>query len=162
MSDIAKKVGIVRITNPTAKLDGQHTEASFDKLGRQLVTPFCARDLIATAICTIQNSAAVADCATTLIAGDANNFLDPYYIYAANASTNAIRVELRNGTGGATVIAFDIPANDINIIQAPLPYPQAEKGQLWQVDFGINASIPDPDDVTNTTVAVGGFFIRNG
>ena len=162
MSDIPKKAGIVRTTHPTALFNGQPTVASFDNLGRQLIQPFCARGLIATASVTIQNSAGVADCETVLIAGDANNFLDPYYVYASNASTNAIRVVFRTGQGGTDIMMVDIPANGVSVLQPPLPYPQSERDQGWYVDFGVNASIPDVNDVTNTTVGVGGFFIRNG
>jgi len=162
MSNVPKVAGVVTTTHPTALPNGQPIKAAYDGEGRQIVMPFCARGLIATAVCTVQNSAAVADCETLLIAGDTTNFLDPYYVYASNASTNAIRIVLRTGSAGTDIMALDIAANGVSSIQPPLPYPQSEKSQGWYVDFGVNASILDVNDVTNTAVVVGGFFIRNG
>lgn len=165
MSDLAKKVGIAKTSYPTAKLDGQDIKATFDKVGRQILMPFCMREMIATSVCTIalndNSHPATLDNQTVLIAGDAANFLDPYYIYGTNASTNAVRIVLRTGNAGTDIMALDIPANGVSIIQPPLPYPQSEKDQGWYVDWGINTNIPDPDNVTNTAVVVGGFFIRN-
>lgn len=166
MSDLAKKAGVVRTTHPTAELAGAHVYANLDNLGRQIIQPFCARGLIATAVATIalndNSHPADPDNETTLIAGDAANFLDPYYIYGSNGSANAIRIVLRTGHLGTDVMSVDIGANGISIIQPPLPYPQSERSQSWYVDWGVNANIANVNDVTNTAVVVGGFFIRNG
>uniref|UniRef100_A0A6M3L7T7 Uncharacterized protein n=1 Tax=viral metagenome TaxID=1070528 RepID=A0A6M3L7T7_9ZZZZ len=166
MSDLAKKAGIARITYPTAVINGEHVHASFDKIGRQLIQPFCMREMIATSVCTIalndSTHAGDPDNETTLIAGDAANFLDAYYIYGSNASNNAVRIVLRTGHLGTDIMEIDIAANGVSIIQPPLPYPQSERDQSWYVDWGVNANIADVNDVTNTAVVVGGFFIRNG
>jgi len=165
MSDLAKKAGVARIVYPTAVVDGTHVYNSLDKMGRQLIQPFCMREMITTSVATIalndNSHPADPDNETQLIAGNATHFLDLYYLYGANASDGAIRIALRTGSLGTEIMQLDIPANGVSIIQPPLPYPQSEVDQAWYVDWGVNANIADVDDVTNTTVTVGGFFIRN-
>ena len=45
MSDLAKKIGIARTTHPTASLNSQDIKATFDKVGRQVMTLYQAREL---------------------------------------------------------------------------------------------------------------------
>jgi len=165
MSDLARKAGVARTSHPENAVEGQHVIPTYDKVGRSIVQPFCMREMIATAVATLllndATHGADPDNETELIAGDADYFLDPYYIYGANASDAAVRIAFRAGAGGADIIELDIPANGVSILNPPLPYPQSEVDQAWYVDWAVNDNIADVDDVTNTVTTVGGYFIRN-
>src|SRR3989338_2643894 len=45
--------GVARQTNPTAVADAAAVTASFDDLGRQVITPYQVRDLVKTAYITV-------------------------------------------------------------------------------------------------------------
>lgn len=159
MSDLAKRAGIVRTTNPAALLNGQHAYAAFDKLGRQIIVPYQVRDLVGTAAATLTNNAA--DNETTLIAGVASEYHDLIYVSGANTSDKAIRLVFRETTAGTDLFNLAIPASDTRELWFQVPWNQQHLAGTWVVDFDTNANITNPNDVTNTTVKVSAQFIKN-
>lgn len=154
--------GVARQTNPTAVADGDVVKASYDDLGRQITVPFQVRDLVATAAATLSNSAAAGgDCETTLVAATSGAFNDLLWVSMANSSANAIRIVFRDSTAGTDLFDMSAAANSTTEMHFPTPWPQSLVTSIWRVDFAANASIVDPNDVTNTTVKVSALFAKN-
>ena len=141
---------IARQTNPTAASDAASTFASSDDLGRQLVRPIQARDLIATAYATFATGTEA-----TLLAGTAGAYNDLIYVLAANNSTAALGIDIRPSTAGSIVMHLEIPANGVVGVSTPVPIPQQATGDgtggSWTVDL---------PDITGTTVSVSALFSR--
>lgn len=144
MSDIAKKTGIARITNPTAKLDGQHVEASYDDLGRQLTRPYQVRDLISTAYASLTTGTKTA--LTTAVSGA---YLDLVQISCYNNSDAATTVTLTDES--TTVRTIPVPANNVTHVNYQIPLKQSVSGVAWYVDL---------PDITGTTVEVTAEFTQ--
>lgn len=151
--------GIARTANPTAVAAGDRVSATFDVAGRQVTYPYTVRDLSGTAVATLANNAA--DNETNLLTGVASQYHDLVYVSASNSSTNAIRIIFRDGTGGADLFDLSIPATSTEELHFQIPWKQASTDMSWKVDFGVNANIADPNDVTNTTVKVMAQYIIN-
>ncbi len=141
--------GIARQANPTAVSAGDRVAASFDDLGRQLITPYQVRDLMATAYVTITTGIE-----TALLAGVASTFLDPIHIICANESGAAVNLDFRTGTAGTVMFSVTVPANATAGFVPVVPIPQTEVQQAWTVQN-------DGTDVSNTTVNVAGLFVKN-
>ena len=109
---ITEGEGIIRQTNPTAKLDGQPAVPSYDDLGRQLITPYQVRDLISTGFATLTRTTE-----TTILAGVASTFLDLVQITGINTTGVAVRIDIREATGGGIVDSLIVPTNDIRTKQ---------------------------------------------
>ena len=154
-----KQGGVARQTNPTAVNDGVRVGASYDDLGRQVTTPFQVRDLVRTAVATMTLNAA--DNETTLAAGVAGELHDLVYVSAANSSTLAVRLIFRDGTSGADLFDIVTAGSTTSELVFAVPWKQAGPDQAWRMDFGINANIADPNDVTNTTIKVMAQYIVN-
>ena len=109
--------GIVRTTNPTATLDGDRVSASFDSLGRQLVTHYQVRYLVKTAYVQLSNGTE-----TTLLAGAAGAFFDLVSITCANTSSAAlgaatdVDIDIRDATGGGVVASIVVQDQDTKTI----------------------------------------------
>lgn len=138
--------GVARQTVPTPVDDTDRVSASFDDVGRQVMTPYQVRDLIVTAYVTV-TSGTVA----TLLAGDADHFLDLLEISCATDSTVASTNFLLKDDG-TTVRGFDIPVSGTVELKFPVPLPQSAKGGNWYVDM---------EDVTGTTLQIGALFVKN-
>ena len=146
MSDISKKVGVARQTNPTALLDGQDIKASFDDVGRQVMTVHQVRDLVSTAYAAVTTGTP-----TTLISGDSGYFLDLVEIsFSTNSTVASTNLLLKDD--GTTVRGIDIPVDDTVQLTFPVPVPQGAKGGDWTIDM---------EDVTGTTVYISATFVRN-
>ena len=65
--------GVARQTNPAAVADAAVVTASFDDLGRQVITPYQVRDLVSTAFVALANGTET----TLLAAGGAGGYLFP-------------------------------------------------------------------------------------
>ena len=145
--------GIARTTNPTAVADGADVSASFDSLGRQLVTPYQVRDLVRTAYVQLTNGTE-----TTLLAGAAGAFFDLVSVTCANTSSAAlgaltdVDIDFRDATGGGVVASIVVQDQDTQTINFPVPIPQNTAAATWTAKM---------DDVTGTTVNVTALFIRN-
>lgn len=140
--------GIARQANPTAVAAGDRVSATFDDLGRQLITPIQVRDLITTAYATLSTNTE-----TTLATAVSATFLDLIWVKFSNTSSGAVTVDLRDGTGGNIVDTYEVPANGVSGISMPRPYPQGNAGNNWTVDF-------NDSDLSNTTVYVSAMFSR--
>lgn len=148
MSDIAKKIGVARTTNPTASLNGANVVQSHDDLGRQLMTPYQARDLISTAQTTLTRVSE-----TTVLLGVEETLLDIVSVTGANTSTNALRVDIRSGTGGTIVESLVVPVGGTVIRDYLVPFPQSEIAQAWTAQVNVTGEVSD-SPVSITMVAI--------
>lgn len=147
-----QKVGGTAMTaNPVAVAGGDIVRFVGDKIGRQLVTPFQVRDLIATAYLS-KATGSTFGTETTLRAGIAGEYLDLLYISLSNDSTATVKVDIRPVTAGNIVDTISIPAGDTVDKSYPVPYPQTDTGNNWTIDL---------PDITGTNVAVQALFARN-
>lgn len=99
--------GLAKTANPTAVTDGQVVNATFDKLGKQVVVG-SIRDLKVNTPTTITNSTAE----TTVLTAVASTFLDVYGVIVANTSAAACSVAFKDATAGTTQFTVDVPAGD--------------------------------------------------
>lgn len=145
-----KMGGIARTANPTAVADGDRVSATFDDVGRQVMTIGQVRDLRKTAYASLNSNAE-----TSLISGVASAFLDMIYFSGANTSDQAVTVDVRCGTGGTVIQTFELPANATQGFTMPgAGLPMVEAAQAWTVDF-------QDSDISNTTVHCQGLFDQN-
>ena len=141
--------GVARTTNPTAVADAASVKASYDDLGRQVITPYQVRDLVSTA-----NVATSTGIETTLLAAVAGVNLDLVQIVCANTSDAAVDVDIRSVTAGAIEFSLTVPADSTAGFVPVVPWPQVNTGNNWTVDVG-------GSDISNTTVNTSALFIRN-
>jgi len=118
-----------RQTNPTAKSDGGDVRPSSDDLGRQIIRPIQARDLIRTAYVSVTNGTE-----TTLRAAVAGAYLDCVSIMGSNNSDAAVTVDIRCTTAGNIVHSLRIPANGTAGWVPQVPWPQDATGNNWTID----------------------------
>lgn len=130
--------GVARTVNPAAVLDSQRVQSSFDDLGRQVITPYQVRDLVSTAQAILTRVAE-----TTVLAGVASTFLDIVSITGANTSTNALRVDIRSGTGGTVVESIVVPAGGSVTRDYLVPLPQSEVAQAWTGQVNVGGEVSD-------------------
>lgn len=138
--------GIARQTNPTAFADGDRTNFASDDLGRQLMRPVNARDLILTARAALSTGTEA-----TLLAAVAGSFLDLVSINFSNNSTAAVAVDVRAVTAGNIVYTANVAANGYIDWSPPIPWPQDATGNNWTVDM---------PDITGTTVNISALFSK--
>ena len=141
--------GVARQTNPTAVADAAVVKASFDDLGRQVITPYQVRDLVYTA-----NVSTTTGIETTLLGAVVGSNLDCLQIVCANTSDAAIDIDFRAVTAGAVEFSVTVPADSTAGFIPAVPWPQVNTGNNWTMDVA-------GADVSNTTVSVSALFIRN-
>lgn len=144
MSDIAKKAGISRQTNPSPIIDKADIKASFDDLGRQLTRPYQVRDLVRTAYANLATGTK-----TELKAGSSGAYFDLVQISCYNNSDVATIVSLYDES--TLVRSIPIPATNITHINFEIPLKQSATGVGWYVDL---------PDITGTTIEVNAEFIE--
>ena len=142
--------GTARQTNPTAVRDGARVSASYDDLGRQVMTPYQVRDLISTGSATITRVAE-----TAIISGVASTLLDLLHVSGANTSGVAIRVDLRYGTAGSIIDSLVIPATSVAEKNYTIPYPMSEVAQA------ITAQTTQTGDISDSPVTITMVAVRN-
>ena len=128
--------GVARTTNPTAVADGDRADAAMDDLGRWLVVPHAARDLI------VDNhvSLSVSTTLTLLAAGASGVFRDIVMITVANPGA-ANFVTIRDGlTNGTNRLVIAIAAGDHQTIHFPVPLKQATAANAWTIETEILAA----------------------
>ena len=142
-------VGKSRQRNVTAISHGNYVEPAFDDLGRQVMTLYQVRDLIATASLSLTNGTAA-----VLIAGVTGEFHDLVYMSFTNNSDAAVTVTLRDDSTDIRSFVVPISTTNSGIVQKdyPIPWPQGATGSAWQVDM---------PDITGTTVSIEALFIKN-
>jgi len=115
-----------------------------------LLSSYDFRDVTATGHASMTSSAE-----STLVAGDASNFLDLIFVSGSNTSDVAVNVNIRSGTGNANHIdVLTIPANDSRSRTYLPALLSSEKDAAITVEF-------DDADVSNTTVLMTGLAFRN-
>src|SRR3990167_3502290 len=114
-------LGLARQTNPTAVADGAAVTASFDDLGRQVITPYQVRDLVYTA-----NVSTTTGIETTLLAAVAGANLDCVQVVCANTSDAAVDVDFRAVTAGAVEFSVTVPADSTAGFIPAVPWPQVK------------------------------------
>lgn len=122
--------GQARTTNPTAVADGDRVNAIFDKVGKMVVVP-AIREMIvkSNGVVTLTNTTE-----TLLIAaGAAGVFHDLVEIKLNNTSATAVRIDLRDATGGTVVDTFYLPAGDVRGIVRSVPWTQTTAANNWTV-----------------------------
>lgn len=139
-------VHIARTTNPTAVSDGADIRPSTDKLGRQLIRPINARELIATAYVTLSTGTEA-----TLLTATAGQYIDLISIIAANTSSVAQQLDIRATTAGNIVQTLYIPANATAGWAPTAPWPQDSTGNSWTVDMA---------DFTNSNILISALFSK--
>lgn len=147
-ADSAVVQGVARQTNPTAVADAAAVTASFDDVGRQVITPYQVRDLVSTAFVALANGTET----TLLAAGGAGVYLDLVQIVAANTSDAVVDLTVRSVTAGNTEFILTIPADSTAGFVPSVPYPQGNPNNNWTIDMA---------DVSGTTVNVSALFIKN-
>ena len=148
-----EQYGIARTVNPTPTPNGGKVPSSYDDLGRQITTPYQVRDLVATVRASI-----TATGEQTLFTGVAGEFHDLIQVTAANESTNAVSVILRDATGGGALLNFEIPANSTVSRDYLVPVPQNALADTWTVQV---SDFVSDGTTSNGTVVVTGLFVKN-
>lgn len=140
--------GIARTTNPDAVAGGDIVSTSYDDLGRQLTRPVQVRDLIRTAYVTENEVEEV-----VLLAGAGAWYHDLIYVLAANESTAAINLDIRQTKGGTVQMSLEVPANGTAGVSLPVPIPQGDLDASWTVQ---NSAA----DNSNTVYSVTALFSK--
>ena len=143
--------GIARQTNPTAVGDTNRVSASFDDVGRQLMTPYQVRDLVATALAETATLAEV----TLLAGGGAGVFHDLMELTCANQSGVAVTLSVRSETGAGVVKTLVLPATATQTFQFNIPVPQNTAAAAWTIQ---NAG---SGDISTTVVSASAVFVKN-
>lgn len=115
-----------------------------DPQGRQFIAAHDVRGAIVTAAASLTTGTA-----TSLLAGDADHFLDLIEVTFANNSTVSASVALTND--GTSIRTFQVPASNTLAVNFEAPLNQNTKNTPWLADM---------EDITATTVSVGARFIR--
>ena len=115
-----------------------------DYEGRQFVALHDIRGALVSA-----SASPASGTAASLIAGDADYFLDIVEVSMSNQSTVAVGVALVND--GATIRTFQIPANKTEHFKFDVPLRQQTKATPWLADM---------DDVTGTTLVIEAILIK--
>ena len=148
---IEKLAGIARTTNPPATTSGNTTDVAFDDLGRQVMTLYQVRDLVATAFAETSTLAEV----TLLANGGTGVFHDMMEITCANQTGAVVTLTVRDVTAGGTIKTLVLPASATQSYSFPIPVPQGSVNNNWTIQ---NAG---SGDISTTVVSVSALFIKN-
>ncbi len=120
--------GQARTTNPTAVADADRVNATYDKVGRQLVQA-SIRTLKAVQQTQISNSTSE----TTIVTAVASTFLDLYGLILANSGASATTVTVKDDTAGTTRAKIVVPAGETRGFMLPCDagIPQAVVNKPW-------------------------------
>lgn len=131
------KIGAqARTTNPTAVADADRVNLTADDLGR-LLTRTAARDLTVHNTITLTNTTE-----TTLIAAAASTFHDLVKVIATNTSSTAVRVDIRDDTGGTVRFSLYLAADGGGAaLTFPVPVTASAVNDNWTAQ--LSASVTD-------------------
>lgn len=115
-----------------------------DNRGRHFIAHHDVRSAVVTATASLTTGTA-----SSLIAGDAADFMDIVEVTLSNNSTVAASVTLVND--GTTARTFQVPASNTLSIKYDVPVKQNAKNTPWLADM---------EDVTGTTVVVDAVLIK--
>ena len=142
--------GIARTANPVAAANAVPVSATYDDLGRQVITPYQVRDLVSTGFATLALAAE-----TAVISGVAGTLIDIVSITGANTSGAALRVDIRTGTGGSVVDSLVIPAASVASKTYHVPLPASEAAQAW------TARVNNAGEISDSPVSITMVGIQN-
>jgi hypothetical protein len=127
-----------RTNNATAVSNGQAVRAMADDMGRQIVVANGVRDLVTQNNITLLNTTSE----TTLLTGVASTFLDVTRLILSNTSSTAVRVDVRDTTGGTVRLSLMLAANGGGaVIPFDPPLKQTTTGGNWTAQA--SASVAD-------------------
>lgn len=135
--------GQAKTANPTAVTDGQVVNATFDKLGKQVVVG-SIRDLKLNQITTITASTAE----TTVLTSVASTFLDVYGVICINSSATATNVSFKDATAGTTRFNIYVPAGDTRGFMLP------ESGAVTQAAVANNWTATSSASITSLIITM--------
>ena len=116
-----------RTSTPTAVGNGDAVRLQADKAGRLVTTPFAPRDLVTRNNITLSSTTE-----TTLIAALAGTFRDLTHLTLTNTSSTAVRVDIRDSTGGTVRLSMMLAADGGGaVIPFPVPYKQTTANNNW-------------------------------
>lgn len=151
IGDAPIKIGGVAVQdNPTAVAGGDIVRFTADDLGRQLVRPVQARDLIRTAYVTLTSGSAFGT-ETTLLASGSGAYLDLIYMMGTNNSDVSVDIEFRASTGGTVCQKLTIPSGGTAGVALQVPYPAPFADHTWTIDA---------PDITGTNVTISALFSK--
>lgn len=116
-----------------------------DSVGREFVVMHDVRGALVSAAASLTTGTGV-----TLLAADADYFLDCVEISLSNNSTVGASVTLTND--GTTIRTVQVPPGNTIQLAFDAPLRQGNKALPW---------IADLEDITGSTVTVEGTFIKN-
>ena len=149
--DAPLKMGGVAIQdNPTAVAGGDRVKFTADDLGRQLVRPVQARDLIRTAYVSLVSGTAFGT-ETTLLASGSGAYLDLIYMMGTNSSDVSVDIEFRASTAGTVCQKLTIPGGGTAGVALSVPYPAPFADHTWTIDA---------PDITGTNVTITALFSK--
>jgi hypothetical protein len=130
--------GQARTTNPTAVADADRVNAVFDKIGRIVTAPCQVRQLVTSATITLTNTSET----TLLAAGGSGVFHDMTMLTITNTSGTAVRVDIRDTTGGSVIISFYVAASGGGaVVPFSVPLSQTSSNTNWTAQ--LSASVTD-------------------
>ena len=129
--------GIARTANPTAVAALDRVNAFFDTSGRQVVRLNAPRGLRIRNTITLTSTTE-----TTLLAAAASTFHDLTKIIVINTSATAVRVDIRDTTGGSVIFAIYAPAGQtVGYVDSADPVEQASVNTNWTAQ--LSAAVTD-------------------
>lgn len=130
--------GQARQTNPTAVADADRVNAIFDDIGRQVVVPYHARDLVTrSAAITLTTTTET----TVIAAAGAGVFVDLVQLLLTNTSSTAVRVDFRDATLGTVQFSVALAANGGAVVTFPATCTQTTANNNWTAQ--LSAAVTD-------------------
>jgi hypothetical protein len=124
-----------RTTTPTAVDDGDVVRPQADDQGRVVHAGFAPRDLTAQGVITLSSTTE-----TTLVAAAASTFHDLTHLSASNTSSTAVRVDIRDDTGGTVRFSMFLAADGGGfVMDFTQPFPATAINDNWtaQLSSGV-------------------------
>lgn len=128
--------GYAATGNPTAATAGRAVDVLLDKLGRPVVAIGQMRENILEANITITSSTTE----TTLISAVASTFCDVTTLTVSNTSATAVRVDIRDATGGTVRKSVYVPAGDERGVSLPRVWTQTSSNNNWTAQCSASVS----------------------
>lgn len=140
--------GRAATANPTAVADGQAVNATFDKLGKQVVVG-AIRDLKGVTQTQVSNTTSE----TTIVAAVASTFLDLYGIILANTGASTTKVTIKDSTAGTTRAIIEVPTLETRgfMLSVDSALVQGTVNNNWTVTCG----------TATTALEVTAFWVKN-
>jgi hypothetical protein len=123
--------GVGRTTLQTAVTDGDRVDATFDKMGRQVIT-YSLRERRVQGNATLSNTTET----TVIPAGAAGIFRDLVFLMVSNGGNNKNRIAIRDSVGGAVVFYVNLASSGGGAVVPLLIWlPQTTASNAWTVQL---------------------------